>query len=336
MPGFTFNGPLTKNRAFFFTSFEALKYDITRFRSYTSNPALLLPTGAQSAYLQTLTTGPNATTDTRRIAAQLQTALTTTSYPMTMQLLHDSEGRFNAPSRTYNWTTRLDYNRDGTDFVNGRFTWAKEDNNLLPADNVTAPSDALLELLHDYTGVGSWGHIFHAGLLNQLRIQFASDDYRQVSAAPQSTLVRIAGLIDYGRVLTIPSITRQKRFQFDDVLTWNRGTQEFKFGVSYRPVDAHLISELGFGGIFTFAAAQPLSRAISAADLSVLAGLLAPPADSLLTSLQAFNLGVPSNWQQGFGNPGFRAWQHNFGGFGQVSWRINSQLTINLGARLEF
>jgi hypothetical protein len=179
---------------------------------------------------------------------------------MTMQLLQ-SVRAIQGPSRTYNRTTRLDYNRDGTDLVR-RFTWATEDNNLLPADNVTSPTDALLELLHDYTGVGSWGHIFRAGLLNQLRIQFASDDYRQVSAAPQSTLVRIAGLIDYGRVLTIPSITQQKRFQFDDVLTWSRGTQEFKFGASYRPVDAQLISELGFGGIFTFAAAQPLSRAI--------------------------------------------------------------------------
>lgn len=336
MPGLVFAGPLAKNRAFFFTSFEALKYDITRLRSYTSNSALLLPTGAQSAYLQTLTTGPNATDVTRRIASQLQAALTTTSYPTTMELLQTSEGPFNAPSRTYNWTTRLDFNPGSRDFVNGRFTWAKETNNLLPADNVTSPTDALLELLHDYTGVGSWGHIFSPYLLNQMRIQFASDDYTQASTAPQSTLVRIAGLIDYGRVLTIPSITRQKRYQFDDVLSWSRGSQEFKFGASYRPVDVHLITELGFGGIFTFAAGQSLSRALSSSDLAVLVGPLAPPADTILTSLQAFNFGIPANWQQGFGNPGFQAWQHNFGGFGEVSWRINSQLTLNLGARLNF
>ncbi len=336
MPGFTFDGPLAKDRAFFFTSFEALKYDVTRLRSYTSNSALLLPTGAQSAYLQTLTTGPNATDATRQIASRLQTALTTISYPTTIDLLQKSEGRFNAPSRTYNWTTRIDYSRDDKDFVNGRFTWAKEDNNLLPADNVTAPTDALLELLHDYTSVGSWGHIFSPTLINQLRIQFASDDYSQVSAAPQSTLVRIAGLIDYGRVLQVPSITRQKRFQFDDVLSWSHGNQDFKFGASYRPVDVHLTTELGFGGIFTFAAAQPLSRAVTPSDLAVLVGPLAPPADTILTSLQAFNLGIPSNWQQGFGNPSFEAWQHNFGGFGEVSWRVNAQFTLNLGARLNF
>src|SRR6185369_14432977 len=56
-PGFTFSGPIQKNRAFFFTSFEALKYDIARLRSYTNNTSLLQPTGAQTAYLQTLESG---------------------------------------------------------------------------------------------------------------------------------------------------------------------------------------------------------------------------------------------------------------------------------------
>jgi len=336
VPGFTFDGPLVKNQAFFFTSFEALDYDITRLRSYTSNASLLAPTLAQAAYLQTLTSGPNATDTTRLIASHLQTALTSASYPTTMGLLQKSEGRFTAPSRTYNWSTRLDYSRGARDFFNGRFTWAKEDNNLLPADSVSAPTNAILELLADYTAVGSWGHIFRDGLVNQLRFQFADDDYSQVSAAPESTLVRIAGLLDYGRVLPIPSVTKQKRYQFDDVLIWSAGTGEFKVGASYRPVDAHLDNPLGSGGIFTFAAGQPLTRAVAPADLTTLVGVLAPPADTLLTSLQAFNLGLPANWQQGFGNSSFQAWQHNFGGFGEVSWRVSTRLTLNLGARLNF
>jgi hypothetical protein len=336
VPGFTFDGPLVKNQAFFFTSFEALNYDITRLRSYTSNASLLAPTLAQAAYLQTLTSGPNATNTTRLIASRLQTALTSASYPTTMELLQKSEGRFTAPSRTYNWSTRLDYNRGPHDFFNGRFTWAKEDNNLLPADNLVAPTNAIVELLNDYTTVGSWGHIFRDGLVNQFRFQFADDDYSQVSAAPESTLVRIAGLLDYGRVLPIPSVTKQERYQFDDVLIWSVGTREFKVGASYRPVDAHLDNPLAFGGIFTFAAGQPLTRAVAPADLATLVGVLAPPADTLLTSLQAFNLGLPANWQQGFGNTRFQAWQHNFGGFGEVSWRVGTRVTLNLGARLNF
>ena len=110
-PGFTFGGPIAKNRAFFFTSFEALNYDVARLRSYTTDPSLLRPTPAQTAFFQTLESGPNATDVTRNIAGRLRTVLATTSFPTTLQLLRQSEGQFTAPSRTYNWTTRLDYNR---------------------------------------------------------------------------------------------------------------------------------------------------------------------------------------------------------------------------------
>jgi outer membrane receptor protein involved in Fe transport len=67
-----------------------------------------------------------------------------------------------------------------------------------------------------------------------------------------------------------------------------------------------------------------------------LTGPLAPPADTVLTSLQTFSLGLPSIWQQGFGNPGFEAWQHNLGAFGEVSWNVTPRVTLNLGARLNY
>jgi hypothetical protein len=86
-------------------------------------------------------------------------------------------------------------------------------------------------------------------------------------------------------------------------------------------VVAEVVTEIGFGGVFQFSAGLPVSRAISPADIGVLTGPLAPPADATLTSIQAFNLGAPASWQQGFGNPGFRARQHNLGSFGQVSWK---------------
>ena len=335
-PGVTFSGPLLKNRAFFFTSFEALKYDIARIRSYTANPSILGPTNAQLAYLDTLTAGPNATEETRRIAGQLRTSLNSASYPVTMRLLQDSEGEFTAPTRTYNWTTRLDYDYSERDLFGGRFTYSRERNNLLGSDNVQSPSNAILEAVDDQTAVATWNHIFGIHLVNQFRVQFANDNYGQLSTAPESTLVRIVGLIDYGRVLTLPLKMRQQRYQFDDVLSWSRRTLEYKFGISYRPVDATLVNELAFGGNYQFTAGQSLLRAVSATDTATLTGPLAPPADTVLTSLQAFDFGLPSLWQQGFGRPGFRVWQQNLGAFGQVLWKPLSNLTINLGTRLNY
>lgn len=335
-PGVTLGGPLLKSKAFFFTSFETMRFDIARVRAYTSNAALLEPTPAQAAYLQTLESGPNATGVTRDIAAELRTTLTTFNFPTTMRILRESEGQFIAPGRAYNWTTRLDYNRGERDFFNGRFTLALEDNDLLGANNVESPSSGILETLDDYTAVGTWGHIFSSRLVNQLRGQFAADDYRQVSTAPESATLAIAGLINYGRPTTVPLIIKQKRYQFDDVLSLNRGSRDFKFGVSYRPVDVQFVSEIGFGGFYQFAAGQPLTRAVASGDVGVVTGPLAPPADTGLSSLQAFNLGLPAIWQQGFGNPRLDAWQHNLGVFGQMSWKATPRLTLDLGARLNY
>jgi hypothetical protein len=335
-PGFTFSGPLVRKRAFFFTSFEALKYDVARLRSYTRDATLLGPTAAQSVYLQTLLSGPDATDTTRRIAARLRTALTTTNYPTSMRILRESEGQFTAPARTYNWTTRIDHNPGKRDFINGRFTLAVENIDLLSAVNLEAPSNGIIQKGHDYTAVGTWTHIFNDHLFNQLRVQFADDDYRQISRLPDSTQIVIAGLITYGHLGTVPFIIDQKRYQFEDILSWSQGTKEFKFGASYRPVDALMVTEIGFQGTFQFSAGLPLTRALSPADTALLIGPLAPPADTTLTSVQALDLGLPSNWQQGFGNPGFRAWQHNFGTFGQVSWKATPRLTLNLGVRLDY
>ena len=335
-PGFSLGGPLVKNKAFFFTSFEALKYDIARIRSYTGNSSLLIPTAAQSAYLQTLSLGSNASDATRRIASLLQTTLSSSNYATTMQLLRESEGQFTAPSRKYNWTTRLDYNRGERDLISGRFTMALEDNDQLRSDNVEAPTNGIIETADDYTVVGTWNHVFSNSVVNELRAQFAYDDYRQVSRAPGGSQIVIGGLLNYGSFSTVPFIIKQKRYQFEDILSWNQGSKDFKFGASYRPVDALMITEIGFPGTYQFSAGLPLFRALSATDLALLSGPLAPPSDTTLTSLQAFNLGLPSSWTQGFGNSGFRAWQQSLGAFGQVSWKATPRLTLNLGARLNY
>src|SRR5215204_914684 len=90
-PGFNIGGPIKKNKAFYFLSYEGLKQDEGLIRSYTSNTALLSATAAQNAYLAQLETGPNATDNTRRIAANLRQGLFTQSNSNAMKILSESE-----------------------------------------------------------------------------------------------------------------------------------------------------------------------------------------------------------------------------------------------------
>jgi hypothetical protein len=336
-PGFTVGGPIIRNRAFFFTAYEALKQDEARFRSYSSaNPAILGVTAAQAAYLAALTTGPDATDNTRRIAAGLQAALTTTNFPNTLQLLRSSEGSFTLPVRQHSWTTRLDYEPSGLNNFSGRFTFSDEDNKTLSLDNLDSISRGNVEGGRDYTAVGTWSRIFSEGLYNQLRVQFVNNRFAQMPRDPLAPSVTIAGLINYGRTFTVPASIDQKRYQFEDTLAWSRGSHSFKFGFSYRPIDLKLSNEIGFTGIFLFGGGLPLALAVPAADRAALTGPLAPSAAATLTSLQAFNLGLPAIWQQGFGNPSFKGVQHNLAFFEQDSWKVTPRLTLDYGLRVDF
>jgi hypothetical protein len=334
-PGFTLGGPIVKNKAFFFTSYEAFKLDRARFRNYTNDPSNLGATAVQADYIARLSSGPNATDVTRRIAAGLQFALATPNFPTTMRILRESEGSFNAPARTHNWTTRLDYQADSRNSFTGRFTLADEDIDLLNEDNTIAPSRGTRQGSRDYTGVVGWSRLM-GNFVNQARVQLSRSSFDELPRDLESTGVNISGLISFGRGLIQPLKQEQRRYLFEDLLSWNRGAHNFTIGGSYRPVRFSVSSEAFLGGSYIFSGGLPLATLLSPAEQAALTGALAPPPDATLSALQAFNLGLPVIYQQGFGNPTFRGWQHNLGLFAEDSWKVRRNLTLDLGLRLDY
>ncbi len=330
-------GPIKKNRAFFFASYEALRGDDTRVRSYISdNPALLKPTAAQEAYLSQLSSGPNATSQTVRIAGTLRALLTGTNFPRALAFLRSNEGAFPLKDRSYTFTSRVDYEQSARNIFNGRYTFSDEDANNLSLDNFQAAGRALTLEQHDYTAVGTWSHIFNDGLYNQFRFQFANNNFEQVAPTQASPSISIGGLGDFGPAFATPLFVSQERFQFDDTLAWTRGKHNFKFGVTYRPVRYRVTSNITFNGDFQFYAGLPPTLALSPADQAVLTGPLAAPLEAGATSLQGFFLGLPFGWGQGFGNGFVKGTQHAVGFFEQDSWKPNRRTTIDYGLRLDY
>ena len=255
-PGLTFGGPIAKNKAFYFTSFEVLKFDEGRFKSYTNNPAIFAITPSQMAYLSTLRNGPNATENTRRIAANLENALTITT--ATLDFLRNEEGSRTLPARTYNWTTRLDYQIDSRDNLTGRFTLADENSTIVSAQNIDSFGRGIVESVRDYTGVATWSRIFNQRVINQVRVQFVKDLLKQKSISEAPT-ISLAGIIISGRGAGQPNYIDQKRYQFENVLQWNRAGHNLKFGFSYRPIDVEIYNEILGGGSYSFAGGLPLT-----------------------------------------------------------------------------
>ncbi len=346
--GFAAGGPLVRNKLFVFTAYEFIKSDAPQFRSYATNDAAkgIRSNPAQQGYVNQLAASGDPVLEA--VAAQLQFLLDPRNFPNAAALLVPNTGAFDDWEKDHNGVTRIDYQPRANDTMTFRFSLAEDNGSRMQVlDPSNAPDDATLGHRRDYTLLGAWNHVLSPRWINQLRLQvvpYSGLDSTPVS--PDTAYFRIAGLGQFGGEHYEPFSVVERRFQLEDSLAMVTGRHAVKVGASYRPFHYVVRNELFFGGDFQFwDGAVPivggLIQPTSPAYVPLLNFNLAhrwpatgDPA-TYLTALEAFDLGIPVAYRQGFGNPQVSGWEHPLAGYAQDSWTPSRNLTLDFGGRVD-
>jgi Carboxypeptidase regulatory-like domain len=308
--GGSFGGPISKNKLFFFTSYERQKLDSDVTVNLTGTAAAQGVAGqtngfngtscpvpvTQACYLtQLATTGGSIDPRIAGLGAYFlgSPIFTPIKDPLYNALISPNSGTFDgnaaggavqAPptqnGRYNNWVTRLDYQPNTSDSLSFRFSLSREGNQVTGPGGVPRFT-SIIQTLRDYTITTSWNHVFNPNLVNTVRVQVVPDNSsKNVAPHPGGAEFDLGSLGIQGTPFDFPYNQRQNQYQFDDDFSLTKGAHNLKFGESYRPVQYNIFQAFLFGGEY-----QYFDGAVPIIDLYG-----STPFGNLQESVAAFNL----------------------------------------------
>jgi hypothetical protein len=198
-----------------------------------------------------------------------------------------------------------------------------------------------------YSLLGSWTWTASSNAVNQFTYQF-SDFNNQIGATTDLPNLIFADGLSVGRNGNVPQQTLQRKHQFRDDLSWNRGNHGFKFGVDYT-------HEPVIGGLFAFLSAPEYDFFFTADQIAnnpdqfpqgfntsqiqpgpITCGTFGlEGADCNQANLNG--LGVAADLVLAGGDPKFdlRDGAKLFSWYVQDDWKITPRFTLNLGLRYD-
>jgi hypothetical protein len=187
------------------------------------------------------------------------------------------------------------------------------------------------------TSVGaSLSSVLPHNIVNEAFFNFGRRLAKFDSQVP-SVAHQIAGTGFIGSNPFSPVDRSETRFQLRDNITWATGDHIFKFGGDVNWINVQAKFELNFPALFNFSsqAAGALVRNPTngvACDSPTIPINLRCPA---ITPNQAYGLGFPSVFIQGFGNPESAIKNKPVAFFAQDTWKVLKNVTLNYGIRYD-
>jgi hypothetical protein len=174
----------------------------------------------------------------------------------------------------------------------------------------------------DHTGILSWTKAISGNTVNQVHYQFNYGAYAVRPVERYGPELNINGFGYFNRDSVLPSRLLWRRQQVSEKLTLMRGRHLLKIGGELLSRNNSVEAHTYFAGRFNFG---PLPGS-----------LLHPALASVpMTSVQAFNLGIPQSYQQAFGNPAVASTEPFVSGYFEDRWRVLRNLTLEWGLRYE-
>ncbi len=394
--GGNLGGAIIKDKLFFFMAYEGYVNAFKSFANF-ENAEFLGPSAGQDDFLLVngpvgtcgnLLTGTDKGMNvcgsgnlTAPQVAALAAALTPANSPFANGLIGTPGNAFGTPDQSGLHTARDKWN-DGVIHLD----WQPNANNSITLRGLAEtevnpgafggteygqfanlpPSAAVAPQTRDFEVVGAWTHIFSPTLFNALRVQAVPEYVANVNYDSQfgGTTIPFSvigdGYGDFGPVIgAFPGYdSRERRFEFEDSVSWTRGKHSFKFGASYRPAHYDISNGLYAHSQIVylpnlFAANTPFPNFIGVPNYYQQAGVpdfaptpvpgealcsnapFGPNAGPCINALQSFDVVLPVQFRTSFGNPTFIGWGHYGGVYAQDSWKVVPRLTINVGIRFD-